>query len=83
MNKKFKDFVRRVTRSAVAQGLIQKTPCVKCKNIEVVAHHKDYQKPFDVIWLCKDCHHELHASITVWSKRSENEWTRVADVLEF
>lgn len=29
----------------------------RCK---VQAHHCDYNKPLDVIWMCQKCHHEWH-----------------------
>jgi hypothetical protein len=25
------------------------------------AHHEDYARPLDVIWLCAPCHHRVHA----------------------
>ncbi len=28
----------------------------------VEAHHEDYDKPFDVIWICKLCHEDIHHS---------------------
>ena len=64
----FKDFVRRVTRSAVQQGIISKKPCQKCGDENSHAHHNDYHKPFDVIWLCKKHHHQLHSDITHCNK---------------
>lgn len=35
--------------------------CEKCGTVGMVyAHHEDYDKPFDVEWLCADCHGERH-----------------------
>jgi hypothetical protein len=43
------------------QGLIEKTPCEVCGATErVEAHHSDYNKPFDVMWLCSKHHKEWH-----------------------
>ncbi len=28
---------------------------------EVHAHHEDYTKPLEVIWLCRSCHKRVHA----------------------
>lgn len=49
--------------------IIRPTICPKC-GVEglIEAHHFDYSKPLDVIWLCSDCHHKLHVE-----KRREME----------
>lgn len=48
---------------AVRDGHVLKLPCRDC-NCEVVeAHHPNYDKPFDVIWLCKKCHWEEHRRV--------------------
>lgn len=42
-------------------GKIEKTNCIVCgtpKNVE--AHHSDYNKPYDVMWLCSLHHKEWH-----------------------
>ena len=46
--------------SAVKRGKVIPTPCEVCGNKEVQAHHHDYSKPKDVIWLCRKHHAKLH-----------------------
>jgi hypothetical protein len=46
---------------ALRSGKLKKKPCVICgsnKNLE--AHHRDYDKPLDVVWLCRMHHSHLH-----------------------
>jgi len=41
--------------------LIQLDHCQRCKNKCVPqAHHQDYTKPLEVLWLCRKCHGEEH-----------------------
>jgi hypothetical protein len=50
----------RKVRYAILKGELTKQPCQVCDAIKVIAHHKDYTKPLDVIWLCELHHKELH-----------------------
>lgn len=43
---------------AIKTGKIKKGRCEVCGIKKVHAHHKDYDKPLDVIWLCPIHHHE-------------------------
>ena len=44
---------------AVKQGILKRQPCHVCgKNAE--AHHPDYSRPLDVIWLCASHHRQAH-----------------------
>lgn len=47
---------------ALRSGKLTKLPCLFCGAEEVHAHHRDYSKPLEVIWLCAKCHHRLHAN---------------------
>lgn len=43
--------------NALRDGRIKKEPCSICgSNINIQAHHSDYSKPLDVVWLCFRCH---------------------------
>ena len=54
---------RRKVATALHNGSITKTPCTVCgatKN--VCAHHKDYSKPLDIVWVCRDHHYRIHVA---------------------
>lgn len=38
----------------------EKKPCVVCGNYLAEKHHPDYNKPYEIIWLCRSHHHLLH-----------------------
>ena len=42
--------------------IVKPSTCSSCNSqLHIEAHHTDYSKPYDVIWLCKSCHKKLHA----------------------
>lgn len=41
-------------------GRIQRLPCQECGNPKVEAHHPDYAKPLDVLFLCRKHHRAWH-----------------------
>lgn len=57
---------RNALKNAVAYGkIIRKTVCEKCESKHrVQAHHPDYSKPLDVMWLCHPCHMKEHGIVT-------------------
>lgn len=63
------DHAQNMVEYAVRIGrLIRPDACEQCgKNgtfkdgrTAIQAHHSDYNKPLEVIWLCQKCHHEWH-----------------------
>lgn len=50
-------------QTALRNGSLQKQPCVHCGELNSHAHHDDYSKPLDVIWLCHRHHMERHAAL--------------------
>jgi len=59
---------------AVLRGIvIRKYSCEKCESDLIVeAHHEDYNKPLEVIWLCSKCHHKRHTQIR--EQQRSNKW---------
>ena len=53
---------RKVKDSIVNGELKRPEKCPKCEKIcRPSAHHEDYTKPLDVIWLCNKCHRIWHS----------------------
>jgi hypothetical protein len=53
-----------IVSSAIRSGSLIPQPCERCmRAINVHAHHEDYTKPLDVIWLCSTCHGARHREI--------------------
>jgi len=46
--------------NAVRDGKLKKQPCWVCGS-GAVAHHPDYDRPLDVVWLCQSHHKQAHA----------------------
>lgn len=57
--KRLKLKARMATNWAIKTGKLKRLPC-ECGNPKTEAHHKDYSKPMDVLWLCKPCHWKHH-----------------------
>lgn len=61
-NNRFKHYARRKVKIAIEKGeLVRPSLCEICKcegNIQ--AHHHDYSKPLDVLWVCISCHENIH-----------------------
>ena len=48
--------------NALRSGKIKKQPCWVCGE-KAVAHHPDYDRPLDVVWLCQHHHKQTHALV--------------------
>ena len=46
-------------------GWLKPQPCQECGDTKVQAHHPDYDRPLDVIWLCRPCHVLEHHPLPV------------------
>ncbi len=47
---------RRKISDAIKSGKLEKKACSVCGCIKAEAHHEDYSKPMEVIWLCRKHH---------------------------
>jgi hypothetical protein len=61
------DLRRQVAHSSVARavckGELVRQPCCRCGAEKTVAHHEDYGKPLEVVWLCQPCHKQRHKEL--------------------
>lgn len=57
---------KRVAEALVSGRLVRPQECSQCDSTEnIQGHHPDYEKPYDVVWLCRNCHINLHKE--AWS----------------
>lgn len=54
---------QRKAQRAVKSGKLIRRGCNICGKIDAVMHHPSYDKPLEVIWLCKPHHRAVHYSI--------------------
>ena len=61
------DSRRQVAHAAVAKairnGLLVRMSCIRCEKEKSEAHHEDYDKPLEVMWLCSPCHKQRHKEL--------------------
>ena len=64
-NNQYKDLRQKINWAVKLGKLTRPKNCSLCKrnNLKINAHHEDYGKPFDVIWLCNRCHLRIHCNI--------------------
>ena len=49
---------------ALKRGTLTRLPCQACgSTLQVEAHHEDYSKPLNVVWLCNSCHRHRHPEL--------------------
>ncbi len=48
---------------AIKSGLLTKQPCIRCGEQKSLAHHEDYDKPLEIMWLCQPCHKQRHKEL--------------------
>lgn len=71
LSKKYRDTVdgftfahNAVTRAIRNGSIVRPTKCERCsKETRLHAHHDDYSKPLDIMFLCPACHRQRHKEI--------------------
>ena len=43
------------------RGKLIPESCVECGSYETQMHHDNYDRPLQVVWLCRDCHLNYHS----------------------
>lgn len=56
---------RYTLKNAVYSGKVKKENCKICGSEKSQAHHPDYSKPLEVIWLCVKHHREEHYKLNL------------------
>lgn len=51
---------RTAVGNALRAGKLKRLPCQVCGTAPSQAHHRDYSKPLEVLWLCRSHHAEAH-----------------------
>ncbi len=66
---------RQAVRWAVKSGKIAKDGnCALCNSgQDIEAHHRDYSKKLEVIWLCRNCHAIHHAAEAIKQRRVQDK----------
>ena len=55
---------RWAVKRAEIRGDLIRSPCMICgSDSDIHAHHDNYDKPLDVVWLCRSHHNERHVSL--------------------
>lgn len=55
-----RSIARNAISNALRAGRLARLPCQMCGSEKTEAHHTDYSKPLDVMWLCRKHHLEQH-----------------------
>ena len=59
--KKYLDHM--LVKQAIKYGILKVEPCLVCGSEKVHAHHEDYDRPYNVKWLCPQHHKDAHNNL--------------------
>ena len=58
--KKIQESCYCAVQKSLRNGKIKRKPCEICGERKSFAHHEDYSKPLEVLWLCSKHHRQKH-----------------------
>jgi len=66
---------RMAVRQALERGeMVRESNCALCNSAEdIEAHHRDYSKKLEVIWLCRNCHAMHHAAEVIKQRQVKDK----------
>jgi hypothetical protein len=64
------------------RGLIEQRPCQVCGSEKAERHHENYDKPLEIIWLCRPCHTTHHRMEKFREQFKVLGWSRDASFIE-
>ena len=62
-NNKDKMRAHDIIEKEIVYGRLKRLPCEVCGEARSQAHHPDYSKPLEVVWLCQTHHKQLHSQL--------------------
>lgn len=84
IQKKQKNCRRRTLILLKQRGItVYNQNCEICEKAAEVIHHEDYSNPFDVMYMCKECHYNLHilynkSMLTKYKNDNQLTWGELA-----
>lgn len=55
-----KDRCRSYASVYLRRGKLKKEKCLVCGSENSQMHHKNYNEPLNIVWLCRSCHLKVH-----------------------
>lgn len=70
---------RCAVNNALRDGRLKKKDCELCGLDKSQAHHEDYSRPLDIIWLCAGCHSKVHKYTRIIARLRRHEMPGVEE----
>lgn len=77
INNPHKIEAQKFVKRALRLKRIKKLPCEICKNKNSFAHHNNYDKPLEIIWLCHKHHSWIHLNFNEAGLKTKRKQTTI------